>query len=85
MIHTTFTLKQDSLHYAYAPEFDLSAHGGCRGVSDELRQQHNAGSQRAARKIAMSSADRSFLCKVCGSARLYSGMLANSHGDNGFA
>lgn len=47
MIHTTFTLKQETLYVAYAPEFDLSAYGGCRdealnNLSDELRQQHKA-------------------------------------------
>jgi hypothetical protein len=44
MIHTTFAIKQDTLYFAYAPEFDLSAYGGCRdealnNLSDELRQQ----------------------------------------------
>jgi hypothetical protein len=48
MIHTTFTLKQETLYVAYAPEFDLSAYGGCRdealnNLSDELRIQHEAG------------------------------------------
>jgi hypothetical protein len=48
MIHTTFTLKQETLYVAYAPEFDVSAYGGCRdealnNLSDELHQQHNAG------------------------------------------
>jgi len=47
MIHTTFTLKQETLYFAYAPEFDVSAYGGCRdealnNLSDELRQ-HEAG------------------------------------------
>jgi hypothetical protein len=43
MIHTTFAIKQDTLYVAYAPEFDVSAYGGCRdealnNLSDELRQ-----------------------------------------------
>jgi hypothetical protein len=43
MIPTTFAIKQDTLYFAYAPEFDLSAYGGCRdealnNLSDELRQ-----------------------------------------------
>jgi hypothetical protein len=42
MIRTTFTLKQETLYVAYAPEFDVSAYGGCRdealnNLSDELR------------------------------------------------
>jgi hypothetical protein len=48
MIHTTLTLKQETLYVAYAPEFDVSAYGGCRdealnNLSNELRQQHKAG------------------------------------------
>ena len=48
MIHTIFAIKQDTLYFAYAPEFDVSAYGGCRdealnNLSDELRQQHRAG------------------------------------------
>ena len=44
---TTFTHKITSLYFAYAPEFDVSAYGGCRdealnNLSDELRQQHKA-------------------------------------------
>jgi hypothetical protein len=47
MIHTTLTLKQETLYVAYAPEFDLAAFGGCRdealnNLSDEVRQ-HKAG------------------------------------------
>jgi len=41
---TTFTIKQETLYVAYAPEFDLSAYGGCRdealnNLSDEVRQR----------------------------------------------
>jgi hypothetical protein len=48
MNHTTLTLKQETLYVAYAPEFDVSAYGGCRdealnNLSDEVRQQHKAG------------------------------------------
>jgi hypothetical protein len=44
MIHTTLTLKQETLYVAYAPEFDVSAYGGCRdealnNLSDEVRQR----------------------------------------------
>lgn len=47
MIPTTLTVKQASLYVAYAPDFDLSACGGCRdealnNLTDELRQ-HEAG------------------------------------------
>lgn len=40
----TLTLKQDSLYVAYAPEFEVSAYGGCRdealnNLTDELRQR----------------------------------------------
>ena len=43
----TLTFKAQTLYVAYAPEFDLSAYGGCRdealnNLSDELRQ-HQAG------------------------------------------
>jgi hypothetical protein len=46
MIHTTFTLKQDTLYFAYAPEFDLFAYGGCRdealnNLSEEVRQSQS--------------------------------------------
>ena len=42
----TLTLKQDTLYVAYAPEFDMSAYGGCRdealnNLTDQLRQ-HNS-------------------------------------------
>jgi hypothetical protein len=30
MIHTTFTIKQETLYFAYAPEFAVAAYGGCR-------------------------------------------------------
>jgi hypothetical protein len=44
MTYDTFAIKQDTLYVAYAPEFDLSAYGGCRdealnNLSDQLRQQ----------------------------------------------
>lgn len=42
MNHTTLTIKQETLYFAYAPEFELAAYGGCRdealnNLSDELR------------------------------------------------
>ncbi len=45
---TTFTIKQETLYVAYAPEFELAAYGRCRdealnNLSDELRLQHEAG------------------------------------------
>ena len=41
---TTITLKQQSLYFAYAPEFDVSAYGGCQdealnNLTDEIRQR----------------------------------------------
>ena len=47
MIHTIFAIKQDTLHVAYAREFDVSAYGCCRdealnNLNDELHQQHEA-------------------------------------------
>ena len=41
---TTFTLKITSLYVAYAPQFDVSAYGGCRdealnNLADEIRQR----------------------------------------------
>jgi hypothetical protein len=44
MIPDTVAIKQETLYFAYAPEFDVSAYGGCRdealnNLSDELRQQ----------------------------------------------
>ena len=50
-MHTTLTLKQDTLYVAYAPEFDLSAYGGCRdealnNLADELVSR-NANLSRA--------------------------------------
>jgi len=47
MIHTTFAIKQETLYLAYAPEFDVSAYGGCRdealnNLADELRIQRGA-------------------------------------------
>ena len=40
---TTLTLKITSLYVAYAPDFDMSAYGGCRdealnNLADEIRQ-----------------------------------------------
>jgi hypothetical protein len=29
-MHTTITLKQDTLYFAYAPELDMAAYGGIR-------------------------------------------------------
>jgi len=48
MIHTTFTLKQETLYVAYAPDFNVSAYGGCldealNNLSDELRLHDKAG------------------------------------------
>ena len=45
---TPITFKITSLYFAYAPEFDVSAYGGCRdealnNLSDELRLQQGAG------------------------------------------
>jgi hypothetical protein len=45
---TPFTLKQDTLYVAYAPEFDVSAYGGCRdealnNLSDEIQQRQAEG------------------------------------------
>jgi hypothetical protein len=47
-MHTTFTLKQDTLYVAYAPHFDVAAYGSCRdealnNLADELRQHRGAG------------------------------------------
>ena len=44
----TLTCKITSIYIAYAPEFDVSAYGGCRdealnNLSDELRQQNQTG------------------------------------------
>jgi hypothetical protein len=44
MIHTTFAIKQDTLYVAYAPDFDVSAYGGCQdealnNLTDEIRQR----------------------------------------------
>jgi len=52
MIPATFTHKITSLYVAYAPEFEVAAYGGCRdealnNLSDELRRQHEEGSQLA--------------------------------------
>ncbi len=45
---TTLTQRITSLYVAYAPDFDVSAYGGCRdealnNLTDELRQLHGAG------------------------------------------
>jgi len=45
---TTFTHKIKSLYVAYAPEFEVSAYGGCRdealnNLTDELRQRQPVG------------------------------------------
>ena len=45
---TTLTLKITSLYVAYAPEFDVSAYGGCRdealnNLADEIRQRQGEG------------------------------------------
>jgi len=44
---TTLTLKITSLYVAYAPEFDVSAYGGCRdealnNLVDEISYQQRA-------------------------------------------
>ncbi len=41
---TTFAIKQDTLYFAFAPDFNLSAYGVCRdealnNLSDQLRQR----------------------------------------------
>ena len=54
MIPTTFAIKQGTLYFAYAPEFDVAAYGGCRdealnNLSDELRLHstgHETGEER---------------------------------------
>ena len=43
-MHTTITLKRQSLYAAYAPEFNVSAYGGCQdealnNLTDEIRQR----------------------------------------------
>ena len=45
---TTLTLKIKSLYVAYAPDFDMSAYGGCRdealnNLTDQLREQNGVG------------------------------------------
>ena len=47
---TTFTLKLTSLYVAFAPEFNMSAYGGCRdealnNLIDEIRQRNAAPSK----------------------------------------
>ena len=47
---TTFTRKIKSLYVAYAPEFEVSAYGGCRdealnNLTDEIRQRQGAAEQ----------------------------------------
>jgi hypothetical protein len=44
---TTFTQKITSLYVAYAPDFGVSAYGGCRdealnNLTDEIRQHQGA-------------------------------------------
>ena len=44
MSATTLTLKLYNLYVAYAPDFDVSAYGGCRdealnNLADEIRQR----------------------------------------------
>jgi hypothetical protein len=44
---TTFTHKITSLYVAYAPEFEVSAYGGCRdealnNLAHEIRQRQGA-------------------------------------------
>jgi hypothetical protein len=52
---TTFALKIKSLYVAYAPDFDVSAYGGCRdealnNLTDEIRErktsEHGTGYER---------------------------------------
>jgi hypothetical protein len=45
---TAITRRITSLYVAYAPDFDLSAYGGCRdealnNLTDELRQRQGVG------------------------------------------
>jgi hypothetical protein len=45
---TPITRRITSLYVAYAPDFDVSAYGGCRdealnNLTDELRKQRRAG------------------------------------------
>jgi hypothetical protein len=45
---TTFTLKITTLYVAYAPDFEVSAYGGCRdealnNLTDELHQREQTG------------------------------------------
>jgi hypothetical protein len=47
MISLTLTFKAQSLYVAYAPQFDVSAYGGCRdealnNLTDQIRQTGNA-------------------------------------------
>ena len=48
---TPLTIKITSLYVAYAPEFDVSAYGGCRdealnNLTDEIRQQQETGDKK---------------------------------------
>ena len=48
MIHTTFTLKLETLYAACSPELGVVSYGQCQdealnNLSDELRQRHQAG------------------------------------------
>lgn len=45
---SAITLKQATLYIAYAPEFDVSAYGGCRdealnNLSDEIADRQSRG------------------------------------------
>jgi predicted RNA binding protein YcfA (HicA-like mRNA interferase family) len=47
---TTFAIKQDTFYVAYAPDFDMSAYGGCQdealnNLTDEIRECHAAESK----------------------------------------
>ena len=48
---TTLTIKITSLYVAYAPEFDVSAYGGCQdealnNLTDEIRQRQETGDKK---------------------------------------
>ena len=48
ILMTTLTLKLDTLYAAYAPEFDVSAYGGCRdealnNLADEIAERRSRG------------------------------------------
>ena len=61
----TLTIKITSLYVAYAPEFDVSAYGGCQdealnNLTDEIRQQHHHNLSCAVRYSAPAFAFQQF-------------------------